>query len=110
MQTTTAEQLITYARAGRLPKQFLATLLGDKSRARYLDACAAIEKTYTEACTAQHDPCLESGCALEGEICLQPLLRAGDDYHKLCGAEWIKLFVDPANRADGWEYEPVDVN
>ena len=41
-------------------------------------------------------------CALEGEVCLQPLLRSHSDYLKACGQEWAKLFVDPRNRSDTW--------
>jgi hypothetical protein len=97
------ERLMQIACEGRLPKQALAGLLRAESRQRYLKACADIERKYTEACTAKKDPCLESGCAVEGEICLQPLLRAGVDYQKACAAEWLKLFRNPANRIDAWK-------
>ena len=33
------------------------------------------------------------------EVCLQPLLRAGTEYHKACAAEWVKLFANRENRA-----------
>jgi hypothetical protein len=36
---------------------------------------------------------------MDGEVCLQPLLRAGTEYHKACAAEWTKLFVIRENRA-----------
>jgi hypothetical protein len=39
---------------------------------------------------------------MEGERCLQPLLRAGTEYHKKCGAEWAALFADAANRDPSW--------
>ncbi len=26
------------------------------------------------------------------------------DYHKACGAEWIKLFRKPQNRIDAWKH------
>ena len=32
--------------------------------------------------------CLESGCALEGEACLDALLKAGPEYHKACARLW----------------------
>jgi hypothetical protein len=96
----TPEEFITVADQGLLPKSVLANLLDIGHRQAFLDACAAIEKKYTEDCTATNDPCLESGCAVEGEICLQPLLRAGIEYHRACAAEWIKLFADPRNRID----------
>jgi hypothetical protein len=94
-----SERLMKDAVDGRLTKHELATHLAAGPRHLFLDACAAIEKTYTDDCAAAKDPCLESGCAVEGEVCLQPLLRAGTDYHKACGAEWVKLFAERANRA-----------
>ena len=78
------------AREGRLSKDTLAGLLEGKSRSEFLAACAQIEKRFTEECTATGDPCLDSGCALEGEICLQPLLQDESAYLKALGAEWIK--------------------
>jgi hypothetical protein len=99
----TPDRLIDFAKAGHLPKGALVNLLDTDNRQAYLDACAVIEKKYTEDCTATSDSCLESGCAVEGEICLQPLLRAGIEYHRACAAEWIKLFADPRNRVDAWK-------
>ena len=92
------EPLLKYAEEGRLTKHALATMLTPEARQRFLDACAAIEKNYTDECAAAKDPCLESGCSAEGEICLQPLLRAGTEYHKACAAEWATLFSKPENR------------
>jgi len=92
------EPVVKYAMEGRLTKHALATMLTPDARRRFLDACAVIEKKYTEACTATNDPCLESGCSLEGEICLEPLLRAGTEYHKACAAEWRKLYAKQENR------------
>ena len=97
--STDNERFIQYAVEGRLTKHALATRLAAEPRRHFLDACAAIEKKFTDDCTAAGDHCLESGCALEGEVCLQPLLRAGTEYHKACGAEWIRLFGDGTNRA-----------
>ena len=94
------EELMRVAAQGRLPKSALVNLLALEHRQAFLDACAVIERKYTEDCTATNDPCLESGCAVEGEICLQPLLRAGVEYHRACAAEWTKLFADPRNRID----------
>ena len=98
----TPEQLMTFAAEGHLPKQVLLNLVTIGKRRAYLDACAVIEKKYTDDCAAKNDPCLESGCAVEGEICLQPLLRAGSEYHKACAAEWIKTFANPRNRIEVW--------
>ena len=91
-------QLLRYTEEGRLTKHALATMLTPEPRRQFLEACAAIEKKYTDDCAAAKDPCLESGCSAEGEICLQPLLRAGTEYHKACAAEWAKLFARPENR------------
>jgi hypothetical protein len=100
----TPEQLMAFAAEGHLPKHVLATLLAEDSRAAFLDACARIERGYTDACIAKHDPCLESGCSIEGgdEICLQPVLEAGIEYQKACAAEWVKLFRDPNRRVAAW--------
>jgi hypothetical protein len=94
------ERLMELARQGSLSKRELAALLAPEKRQAFLDACAALERRYTQDCTATGDPCLEGGCAVEGEICLEPILRAGADYARACGAEWVKLFGDPDNSAD----------
>jgi hypothetical protein len=90
-------ELVKLAEEGRLTKHALATMLTAEPRKQFLEACAAIERHYTEECGAS-DPCLESGCSAQGEICLQPLLRAGTEYHKACAAEWAKLFAHEENR------------
>jgi hypothetical protein len=97
------DRLMACAEAGQFPKGVLVNLLDLGHRQAYLDACAVIEKRYTEDCTRTNDACLESGCALEDGICLQPLLRAGIEYERACGAEWLKLFRDPRNRIDAWK-------
>jgi hypothetical protein len=96
------EQVIAYAVDGRFSKHALGSLLTAPARRPFYDACGAIEIRFTEACRALNDPCLDSGCSAEGERCLQPLLRAGTDYDKACGAEWAKLFADAANRDPSW--------
>ena len=53
--------------------------------------------------SAENEPCLESGCAVENEICLQALLKAGIEYHKACAAEWIRMFANPRNRIEVWK-------
>ena len=93
----TPEQLMKYAEEGRLTKHALATMLTPEPRRQFLEACAAIEKKYTVDCAAANDPCLESGCAVEDEICLQPLLRAGTEYHKACPLECPNLFAHSEN-------------
>jgi hypothetical protein len=98
----TPERLIQFAANGHLPKAALLDLITSSKRQVFLDACAVIEKKFTEDCAAANDPCLESGCAVEGEICLQPLLRAGKEYHKACAAQWIKIFANRRNRIDVW--------
>jgi hypothetical protein len=97
-----ADTLMTDAAEGRLPKHVLAELLAPEWRAQFLAACASLEKQYTDVCIAKNDPCLESGCALVGETCLEPLLEEGTDYQKACGAEWVRLFANAGHRAEGW--------
>jgi hypothetical protein len=93
-----ANYVIEAARAGRMHKLELAEFLNPAARTTFLNYCAAIERRYTEACTAKHDPCLEGGCALEGEICLQPLERASEEYDRACGNAFVELYLDPLNR------------
>lgn len=106
----TPEALMLHALDGRLSKHALASLLTPQSRSAYLRACANIEQRLTVACAAAGDPCLESGCSCEGDVCLQPVLRAGTDYLRACGAEWVTFFADSQNRDGAWrataaEYE-----
>ena len=92
---TVDEQFMRRAEEGQVPKDALADMLEPSTRRAYLEACAAIERRYTEACDAAGDPCLESGCSIDhehGEVCLQPLLRAETEYQKACAAEWLKLY------------------
>ena len=98
----TPGKLMEYAADGGLPKAVLLQLLATETQRTYLDACAAIEKQFTDECVASNDPCLESGCAVEGEVCLQPLLRDGSGYRKRCAAVWIELFANPRNRVEAW--------
>ena len=93
--TGTADEFMRRALEGHVSKDDMAHRLEGNSRRRYLEACAAIERRYTEACGTSGDPCLESGCSIDhehGEACLQPLLRSGVEYHKACAAEWVKYF------------------
>lgn len=93
------EQVMDWAHQGLLSKDALAGFLAIGTRDEFLKQCAVIEKRLTDACTATGDPCLEGGCALEGEVCLQPIVRAGVDYYKACGDAFITLFADARNRA-----------
>jgi len=97
-----ADRVMAHAMAGRFAKDALACMLTPGSRSAFLDACTRIEKNYTAACAATHDPCLVSGCSCEGEVCLQPLLRADAEYRRAYGAEWVRLFADSANRDPFW--------
>ncbi len=100
------DDLMTLAAEGRLSKEGLASTLAPEFRRPFFEACADIEKRYTAECAAQNDPCLESGCSVvgvEGEACLQPLLRAGAEYQKACAAEWLKIFKNPDARLDIWK-------
>jgi len=97
-----ADQLMALALRGGLAKDALARTLTPASRQAFLAACGRIERRYTEACASANDPCLESGCSCEDEVCLQPLLRAETDVRKAYGAAWVTLFGDPANRDPFW--------
>lgn len=96
----TPARLMTLAVEVGLSKLELAELLAPEQRQVFLDACAVIERRYTVECTAANDPCLESGCSVEGEICLQPLLNHRAAYEKACAVEWAKLVADRLNRDD----------
>ena len=98
-------QFLRLAEDGQISKDALAAMLEPVSRRSFLDACAAIERGYSQACGSSGDPCLESGCSIDhehGETCLQPLLRNEGEYLKACAAEWAKLFKDPKNRSGAW--------
>jgi hypothetical protein len=96
----TPDQLMADAAEGLFTKAELAGFLALGHRQSFLDACAQIEKTYTKDCPEKnHGPCLEAGCAAEGEICLQPLLHAGSEFHKACAVAWLPIFREPGNRA-----------
>jgi hypothetical protein len=95
-------RLMKFARNGCLSKDVLASLLRSERRSAYLDACSVIEKQITERCTAKTEHCLEGGCAMDGDICLDALLKDGPNYFKACAAEWLLLFEHPENRIDAW--------
>jgi hypothetical protein len=97
------ERLVTLALEGGLTKLELAELLVPEKRQAFLDACAMIERRYTVECAAANDPCLEPGCAVGGEICLQPLIRNQVAYEKECSVEWATFFTDRRNRIDVWK-------
>ena len=100
------EKLMTFASEGHLSKEILGSLLDDDDAAAYREACTVIERQLHTADCGAKDPCLESGCAVEGEgeICLEPLLTAGVEYHKACGEAWKLLFKDPGHRALAWTH------
>ena len=75
-----------------LDKDALARLLPSEPRAVFLAGCAQVEKELTRACAARGDVCLESGCALEGESCLNALLNVVPEYNQACGRLWLPLF------------------
>lgn len=85
-------QLMHFAEQGLLAKMEMAELLPSEPRAEFLNACAQVEKDFTHACAAQGDFCLASGCALDGESCLNALLNAGPEYNKACGRLWLPLY------------------
>ena len=75
-----------------LDKDTLAQLLPSGPRETFLAGCAQVERDLTRACAERGDVCLASGCALEGESCLNALLNAGPEYNKACGRIWLPLF------------------
>ena len=87
-----ATQLIYSAMNGLLTKDDLAQSLDPELRSEFLQACEEVEKAFTRACAANGDFCLASGCALEGESCLNALLKAGPDFNKACADLWAPLF------------------
>jgi hypothetical protein len=104
----TPETLMLFALDGRLSKGALASLLSPSSRPAFLQACAAVERRLTERCAEAGDPCLESGCSCEGDVCLQPVLRAGTECFRACGAEWVRFFADADNRELRWRQIILD--
>lgn len=87
----TAQQM-QGAADGLLAKDELAEMLPPGLRADFLSRCADIEREITRACAAHGDFCLASGCALEGESCLNAILKAGPEFNKACSALWVPLF------------------
>ena len=98
----TPAELINLAAGGLYSKAALASLLTPEAKYEFLAACAAIEKRLTDECAAKQDFCLEPGCAVEGEVCLEAVLKAGTEYSKAFAAEWIAIFANPANRIEAW--------
>jgi hypothetical protein len=99
----TPEDVMIRAIEGRVSTHALAGLLTAEARRAFFQACGRIEQRYTNECRGANDPCLESGCSMDGERCLQPILRAGVEYERACGEEWVKLFADGANRDASWQ-------
>ena len=72
-----AAQLMHFAEQGLLDKFEMAHLLPPATEVDFLRACEDVEKALTRACTDHGDHCLASGCAMEGESCLNAILNAG---------------------------------
>jgi len=85
-------QLIHFAEEGLLGKAEMAELLPSEPRAEFLHECAVIERDVTRACAAHGEFCLASGCALEGQSCLNAILSAGPAFNKACGQLWLALY------------------
>jgi len=82
-----------------LDKDTLAQLLPSETRTAFLAGCAQVERDLTRACAGHGDVCLASGCALEGESCLNALLNAAPEYNKACGRLWLPLFLSSQRAA-----------
>lgn len=98
------DRLMAFAGQGHLSKFTLASLLESDSRRHFLEACAAIEKRFTDECTAKGEYCLTDGCSMDGEVCLEALLKAGSAFQKACAEEWLRLFKIVDNRIDAWKH------
>ena len=92
-------RLMDVAVEGLLSKDELAELLPPGLRGEFLGRCADVERDLTRACAAQGDFCLASGCALEGESCLNAILKAGPEFNKACGSLWVLLFQSSKHAA-----------
>jgi hypothetical protein len=102
-----ARQLMELAAEGALPKTAMANLLEPAARWTFVEACSQIEKDFTMRCAAKGDFCLASGCALEGDACLDALIQAGPEFYRACARAWLPLFSQPANRAEDWNVRIV---
>ena len=78
-------------------------MLSPEKKQAYLYVCAGVERALTETCTAKGEPCLENGCAVEGEICLNALLESGEIYTVAYVSAWTYLFINPENRVSVWK-------
>jgi hypothetical protein len=99
------DRLMTVAGEGHLSKFALASVLESDSRQQFLDSCAVLEKRFTADCPAHGETCLADGCAMDGEVCLQALLKAGSAFQQACAAEWTQLFKVERNRVAAWRKE-----
>lgn len=95
-------KLIIFAEQGRLSEAVLASLLITAKREEFLKSCTDVAKKFTERCPTISGPCLEDGCALSGEVCLNALLASSDEYFRECASAWKSLFVLPENRIANW--------
>jgi hypothetical protein len=97
------ERLMAFAEEGHLSKFALGSLLEPNSRHQFLEACTELEKRFTQQCASNGDPCLEDGCAMDGEVCLQAVLKGGGAFQQACAAEWLRMFRIEGNRIDEWK-------
>ena len=97
------EGLMAFAGEGHVSKVSLASVLEPESRQKFLDACAALEKRFTAEGPTHGETCLADGCAMDGEVCLQALLKAGSAFQQACAAEWTQLFKVEGNRTAVWK-------
>ena len=99
------DRLMKVAAEGHLSNFVLASLLESDSRQQFLNACAALERRFTAECPSHGETCLADGCAMDGEVCLQALLKAGSAFQQACAAEWVRLFTVEGNRVAAWKKE-----
>ena len=100
----TPEKLMELARVAHFSKEGLARLLVSEIRPSFFSACAVLEKEATSRCGSS-DPCLEEGCAFEGndEVCLNAVLLSEGKCLKACTDVWVNNFKNPENRIEIWK-------
>ena len=96
--TNSSPELMDVTAEPMLNKDTLAELLPAETRAAFLAGCAEVERNLTHACAAKGG-CLESGCALDGESCLNAVLNGAHEYNKACRELWLPLFQSSTHAA-----------
>lgn len=102
-KSMTPDDLIKMLAFSHSSKTALAATLKIEMRMPFLRECAKIERSYTERCASMGKPCLQDGCPMDDETCLEALLNAEPDYSQRVYRAWLNIFKDPNNRTDEWK-------